>query len=258
MKKLLTALLVVALLAAPVFAEPHDEFEGVGEKEPEIVSICPKTKVQGKVGDCLLCHSAPNWKLKEAAPDEARLYQNMFRVRTDKNGEFLYIPVEDVIGQWIVNQMVAMEEYLSWHPKINRIRLEITSPGGSFFAGTATVGIITRLKASGIKVETYSPGFAASAAFYIFASGSERRVGRTAEFMWHELRSWDFFAEKNPSKLKDEARIYRHLQDTCNSYLASVSKMSKVEIDKAVDKDELWLRGEEMIRHGFADGYIGE
>ena len=77
----------------------------------------------------------------------------------------------------------------------------------------------------GVKVETRCLGFAASAAFLIFSAGHDRVASPTAEFMWHECRSWAFFDEKNPSKLEDEARIFRHLQDTANKYLAGVSKV---------------------------------
>ena len=114
--------------------------------------------------------------------------------------------------------------------------------------------------AKGKIIETRCHGFAMSAGFLIFSSGSKghRLVSQSAEFMWHELLTFKMFAIETPSSTEEQSRILRHLQDTGNEWLSSVSNMTKEEIDDAIHKKEYWLRGSEMVEKGFADGFLGK
>lgn len=253
MKRLLVALAIFVIgggLVLPVYAMPDPELysEYCDEKEKPIVQQCPKTKM---TEDCLRCHTIPNFKLKEAGPDEGRNYPNSAMwVR----GDVGYLILEDI---WDENTWEFFD-YLTQHD-IKHAVIEVYSWGGDLMAAWRIVGMMRFFESQGGLVETRCHGIAASAGALIFVSGTmgHRFVTSTAEVMFHELWTFAFFKFESPSDKEDEARVLRHLQDTMNEWIASKSaKMDKETLDAAVKKKEYWLRGSEMIEVGFADGYL--
>jgi ATP-dependent protease ClpP protease subunit len=252
MKRLISLIVAIVFIAVPVFGEiMEDDIKANPMGEP--ATHCPKTLI-GDADKCFQCHTVPSFKLKEAEVGEGRLIQSYF---ASENGKaYLKYNLGDV-DRYAWGELKRIRNYIESHPGIvDRLVVNILSPGGSLFHAWAIVGLFDEFKNMGVRVETRCSGFAASAAFLIFASGHDRVTSPNAEYMWHELRSWVFLDEKNPSKLEDEARIFRHLQNTANKHLASVSKVTKTFLDKSIDKDELWLTGREMLKHGFADRLI--
>ncbi len=225
-------------------------------KKVEKVAQCPATKMTEQ-DHCFKCHTKPNFLVKEASIGEGKTLGQWL---SSENGK-LFINY-DLIGSvdgYLLADIRKIRNYLVEHPGfVDRVVINGISGGGGMFVAWDVIGLMQDLKARGIVVETRTRGFGASAAFLIFASGSKghRVASPTAEFMWHEVRSWAMFDEKNPSKLEDEARIFRHFQDNANKYLVSVSNVTKAFLDKHIDKDELWLTGKEMLKHGFADRLI--
>ena len=231
----------------------HLNKDGVWE-EGAIQSICPKTFIKDPLY-CFRCHVIPSFALKESEYGEGMVLQKWLSSRDGK--KYVNYEMAGVDGS-VLDDMIMIRNYVSEHPgEIKLVVMDILSGGGSLFIAWDVVGVMSELKAEGVVVETRCRGFAASAAFLIFASGQDRVASPTAEFMWHEAKSFAMFDEKNPSKLRDEARIFRHLQDTANNHLAGLSKASKEFLDKSIDKDELWLTGAEMVEMGFADRLIG-
>lgn len=246
---LAVSVLALAGWVGSVYADVHDEEP---DDEPEVVAQCPKTLMTDQ-DYCFRCHTHPAFKLKESELGEGKL---MGEYLISRDGTLcLRYRLGDVEG-FVVQDLVEISDYISAHPgMVDRLVIDILSPGGSLFHAWDIVGLFGELRSKGVTIETRCRGFAASAAFLIFASGDERIASPSAEFMWHELRSWAFFEEKNPSRLEDQARIYRHLQDTTNNHLVKVSggKVKKAFLDESVDKDELWLTGAEMLELGLAD-----
>uniref|UniRef100_A0A6M3KXE9 Putative protease n=1 Tax=viral metagenome TaxID=1070528 RepID=A0A6M3KXE9_9ZZZZ len=220
--------------------------EKANEKKAPDAGVCPKTKMDSS---CLTCHTAPSFKLKESPIDEG-IEMPAFGMKLNKDS--VYYLIKDIESDPINKIFRWVQE----HPAIKKITLEIHSPGGSLFDAYRIVSMIQAMQEDGYIIETKCYGFAASAGFYIFAAGNKghRLASPNAEFMWHELLTFAMFSVSTPSSTEEQSRVLRHLQDTANGWLASVSNLTKEEIDALIHKKEFWLRGSEMIKYGFADG----
>lgn len=255
MKKTMVLLAGVTLLmASAVWAEPQI----TADKSPPQKSKgeCPKTKVIGDVGDCLRCHVAPNFALKEANPEDLCAYPNHnTRIR---NGEGLFNISGGITGGETFQMIEAMEYFR--RKDVKSVVIDIHSPGGSLFEGQKMCTLMQEWERTRGTVTTRVHGFAASAAFQIWTCGTinHRLAGRDAELMWHELMSFKLFDISTPSDKKDEADVLRHLQDTRNAWLASRSKgkLTKEEIDKKIAKKEFWMNGAQAMDYGFCDGFL--
>lgn len=227
-----------------------------GVKEQLLMKgMCPTTKVVGDAYSCFYCHAYGRdflTKIEETAPDAHLDYPiKNFRIENGV-GYFLFNDIDP-------DAIFDITRYLDLH-NVKKLVLESYSPGGAMMAAWRCVGLLNTWKAKGNIVETRCQGYAASAAFLVFASGSNgyRFVSPTAELMWHELKSFKFFDMSSPADKEDEAGVLRHLQDNANQYLSSVSNMTKDEIDERVRKKEFWMTGREAVEFGFADGLLGE
>ena len=220
------------------------------EKTPVVKGKCPKTQVVGDVGDCMRCHVEGSFAVKETLPDATFAYPNRATKIFQGKNPFGYYVLEDILPDPLKEYL----DYLEWKG-IKKAVIELYSPGGSLFAAWRIVGIMNMAKAKGMVIETRCHGFAASAGFLIFISGSmgHRAISPQSEVMWHELISFKFIAIDTPSSSEDEAKILRHLQDTANEYIATRCKLSKEELDKRVKNKEFWMNGKEAYRDGFAD-----
>ena len=72
---------------------------------------------------------------------------------------------------------------------VDHLILEVQSPGGSLFEANKIMGLMKQWHVQGKIVETRCYGFALSAGFLVFASGTPgyRKAAGSAELMWHEL-----------------------------------------------------------------------
>jgi len=246
MKTIIT-MLTVLLFAFSSFAMEMPK----GEKTPEIKGRCPKTQVVGDASDCLRCHVAGSFAVKETAIGATRVYPIYdMQILNNNKGEYGYYLLKEINSDNVKKFFV----YLKTH-KIDRAVIEIHSPGGSLFDAWRIIGLFSDAKSSGITVETRCHGFAASAGFLIFISGSmgHRVISPQSEVMWHELISFKMFDISSPTSSEDEAKVLRHLQDTANEYIASRCQLTKEELDKKVKNKEFWLNGKQAFADGFAD-----
>ena len=241
---ILSIFLALALMLGMAYAGDDED----KPKEPKLQSICPKTLMDSS---CLTCHSYPSFILKEISPESRYDYP----VSGMRNiGDTVYYVIRGIDS----DNVQAVFNYVEWHPPVKRIVLEIYSPGGSLFEGYKIVGLMKHMESKGYIIETRCYGFAASAGFLVMASGSKghRFVSEIQEGMWHELITFEMFAVSGPSDKEDEARVLRHLQDTANNWLSSVSKLTKADIDLKIRKQEFWMNGKEAVEYGFADGFL--
>ena len=244
MRKLFIVFMVL-LIGGMAYAQEIEK----KEEPKQIVQQCPKTKM---TEGCLSCHVIPSFKLKESRPDATLDYPNL---STTFFGDTAYYLIED-IGAMAADRMFDFFKYVSWHPNVKHIVLEIQSPGGNMFVAWRIVGLMDLYKARGYTIETRCHGFAASAGFLIFANGSKgyRFASPTCEAMWHELITFKMFDISGPADKEDEAKVLRHLQDTANAWLVSRSKLSKEEWDQKIRKKEFWMNGKQAVEYGIADG----
>ncbi|MFC1594961.1 ATP-dependent Clp protease proteolytic subunit [Patescibacteria group bacterium] len=226
-------------------AHTYEEMEG------QKFSECPKTTVRGELSDCLSCHIKGSFEVIEVSPDANRLYP-VRDMRVIEN--IAYYTIETIDTDDIRN----ISKYLEWHPAIRKVVLDIFSPGGSLFDAHDIRGIMNNWKDKDIIVETRVQGFAASAGFLIFVSGSKdhRYVDPNAKLMWHELVSLEHTGWKSPSDQEEKARVLRWLQNSTNTYLSERSKLTKEQLDEKVKNKEFWMTGDEARENGFADGYV--
>lgn len=239
--------------------DKNDEAEATREvivketiiKESE--SICPRTKMKE---NCLICHTE-DWRLKEVPWDAHFRYPyGGFKFYKDSS--------ENLYGFYLMTAIYAdalqnIFDYLDTH-KVKKLVLEIQCTGGNVGEMWRTVGLMREWEIKGGIIETKLNGIAFSAAFLTFASGSKghRFVNPTAELMWHEAQILEWWEIATPAGTEERAKIYRHLQDTCNEYLASLCNLTKKELDLKVRQKEFWINGKQAVEYGFADSFIGE
>ena len=246
MKKLIV-LLMIFVFVGVAFAGVRMLDE---EKESPAQSICPKTQMSD---ECFSCHTKPDFRIKEADPHAVYDYPlSFFNFIFDDQGNPTkgYFLMENISAEYLMDVM----RYCDQHG-IRHLIIELQSPGGSLYEAYRAVSLMREWSGEGKIVETRCYGFAASAAFLVFASGTKgyRYVAPNAELMWHEIWSLTWLAVETPSSKEDEARIMRHLQDNANNWLAKVSKMTKEEIDAAIKHKAMWMDGYTAFDKGFAD-----
>lgn len=251
MKKFIILFSVLVLSVGFAYADP----QGMDEEDTGPKPMCPETLMQGDVNDCMRCHvmTQNGFALQEFEPyaemEEAIPVKTTIIMR---DGEPIVRYYLTTISDWDVCKVF---DWLAWHPQFKHLMLEIQSPGGSLFASQRIVGMMDAAKARGVTVETRCYGFAASAGFYILVNGSPgyRYAAPEAQLMWHELKTFKMWDVSSPADKEDEAEILRHLQETVNNRIASVSNVDVDELNKMVRKKELWVNGSQSLEKGFID-----
>ena len=239
-----------------VRAEPP----GQNKEDEGPKSICPTTLMEGDVYSCMKCHmmrrdkkGRPVFGLKEVATYAELTESAPANTHViDRDGKPIVWHFLTTIKAWDVK---ALYDWLSWHPELRHIVVDIQSPGGSLFEAERIVGLMSELKVKGYTIETRCYGFAASAGFYVFVNGSKghRYASEYAELMWHELITFSFYDISGPADKEDEAAVLRHLQDGRNERIAAVTNMTKDQLDAKIRKKEFWINGREALKWGVAD-----
>jgi len=246
--------ILACILAAVLIGMAQESSQPSGSSKQQslfVKGICPKTQVVGDAGDCFRCHVPVTFKLKEADPCDGLIMPGADVRARCKDGK-----VESITWFVSINSNEA-ERIFSWagERNIRYLIFEIQSPGGSLFEAWRIVGMMQEFQKQGGVIETRCYGFAASAGFLILASGSKgyRYASSTSHLMWHELMSLSLFRIDTPSSSEETSKILRKLQNIANTWLSTVSKMSKDEIDQMVKNKEFWMTGEEALQKGFID-----
>lgn len=266
-KALFVCLLMVAfILGVITLAGAEQSVEE--EPPPTVKGKCPVTKVVGEwYSSCSNCHAmrlgdnGPYYGLKKEfyRTDEKFDYPNSDTVVRDKK---VYFEI-NAISQGLSDDI---QDVLNWADKegYDHVVFELFSPGGGLMSGWRVISLMQEWIHEDPEnriLETRARGYAASAGFSIFISGKigHRYIAPTAEMMWHELGVYSLqfgIVKETPSKLEDRAEVYRHLQNTANEWIASRGGLSKEELDEAIDKEEEWLNGQQMIAKDLADGLL--
>ena len=123
------------------------------------------------------------------------------------------------------------------------IRVHIMSEGGDVFAGLNMMNVLER---SRVKVVTIAQGSCCSAATFVVLGGAERRMGKNAYCLIHQISTemWGNFNElKNEMKSND--KLMKMLKDM---YL-SKTKIPETKF-KTLMKKDIYLPPDKCLKYG--------
>ena len=150
----------------------------------------------------------------------------------------------------------VVADYLSWHPMLNKVIIELHTGGGSIMDAWRSVGIIREMQSRGVHVQMRVYGIAASAGVILLVAGDTRLVSPNAEIMIHKIWTFTMFDIKTPDSSQDQADILKHFQDNINEFFRDRTNLSEEQLDNKIFKKDWWMTGAEAIELGIATGSI--
>lgn len=139
-----------------------------------------------------------------------------------------------------IDLMKKAAELVGYEPMI---RVHIMSEGGDVFAGLNMMNVLER---SRVKVITIAQGSCCSAATFVLLGGAERRMGKNAYCLIHQISTemWGNFNElKNEMKSND--KLMKMLKDM---YL-SKTKIPETKF-KTLMKRDIYLPPDKCLKYG--------
>ena len=127
-----------------------------------------------------------------------------------------------------IELLKKMAELVGYEPMI---RVHIMSEGGDVYAGLNMMNVLER---SRVKVVTIAQGACCSAATFVLLGGSERRMGRNAYLLIHQISTemWGSFNDLK-HELKSTDKLMKMLKDM---YL-SKTKIPEAKFKSLMKKD---------------------
>jgi ATP-dependent protease ClpP protease subunit len=119
------------------------------------------------------------------------------------------------------------------------------SDGGDIFAGLNMMNVLER---SRVKVTTIAQGSCCSAATFVFLGGSERRMGRNAYLLIHQI-STEFWG--NFQELKTEMKSTEKFMKMLKKMYLSKTKIPEKKFKRLMKKD-IYLTPEKCIKYDIA------
>ena len=145
MKNTIIALLLGLFIIASLAYAEYGAMPITEEKEKPPETWCPKTRITDN-DKCFLCHTQPDFKLKESPPENAMDLPYGVELVDGK----LYYTVDRISSQ----SVSAFFKYLYWHPGFKHVVMEIHSPGGSLLDAWKIIGLMDEAKARNVIIET--------------------------------------------------------------------------------------------------------
>lgn len=139
-----------------------------------------------------------------------------------------------------IELLKKMAELVGYEPMI---RVHIMSEGGDVYAGLNMMNVLER---SRVKVVTIAQGACCSAATFVLLGGSERRMGRNAYLLIHQISTemWGSFNDLK-HELKSTDKLMKMLKDM---YL-SKTKIPEAKF-KSLMKKDIYLPPDKCIKYG--------
>lgn len=156
-------------------------------------------------------------------------------------------PVSDYRGWW--TKTISPEEVKEFlDSNDGDIEVEISSYGGSFYAGMQIFNLLREYAKNKGKVTTIATAKAMSAASHIFLAGDERKAYSNTTIMCH--CAWTY-AYGNAHDMKRQERILDGIDGIQASLYKRFQKRDLAEI-KSDMRDEMWYIGEQqLLESGF-------
>jgi len=139
-----------------------------------------------------------------------------------------------------IDLMKKAAELVGYEPMI---RVHIMSEGGDVYAGLNMMNVLER---SRVKVVTIAQGACCSAATFVLLGGSERRMGRNAYLLIHQISTemWGSFNDLK-HELKSTDKLMKMLKDM---YL-SKTKIPEAKF-KSLMKKDIYLPPDKCLKYG--------
>ena len=134
-------------------------------------------------------------------------------------------------------------------PEAIRIKLHISSYGGSVFAAWSAIDTILN---STTPVDTYVKGYAASAGTLMSVAGARRYITKNSYMLIHQLSSghWGKYEE-----LKDDMKNSETLMEHIKQHYMDRTSIPKTELKKIL-KHDLWWNAEKCVKYTLADRIV--
>ena len=139
-----------------------------------------------------------------------------------------------------IELLKKMAELVGYEPMI---RVHIMSEGGDVYAGLNMMNVLER---SRVKVVTIAQGACCSAATFVLLGGKERRMGKNAYLLIHQISTemWGSFNDLK-HELKSTDKIMKMLKDM---YL-SKTKIPEAKF-KSLMKKDIYLPPDKCLKYG--------
>lgn len=173
---------------------------------------------------------------------------NPFKIVAKENVATVWL--YDEIGPWGVTAKMFADE-LKAAGAIQRINVQINSPGGDVFDGLAIYNALVKHAAT---VEVEIDGYAASIASIIAMAGDTIRIADNAMMMIHN--PWTI-AMGEASDFRKTADTLDQVRDQLIKTYAKRTGQSAEALGQMMDA-ETWLESGPAVEQGFADEVLGE
>ena len=139
-----------------------------------------------------------------------------------------------------IELLKKMAELVGYEPMI---RVHIMSEGGDVYAGLNMMNVLER---SRVKVVTIAQGACCSAATFVLLGGKERRMGKNAYLLIHQISTemWGSFNDLK-HELKSTDKLMKMLKDM---YLTK-TKIPEAKF-KSLMKKDIYLPPDKCIKYG--------
>lgn len=138
-----------------------------------------------------------------------------------------------------IDLLKKMAELVGYEPTI---RVHIMSEGGDIFSGLNMMNVLER---SRVKVITIAQGSCCSAATFVLLGGSERRMGKNAYLLIHQI-STEFWG--NFQELKNEMKSTDKFMQMLKKMYLSKTKIPEKKFKKLMKKD-VYLTPEKCLKY---------
>ena len=127
------------------------------------------------------------------------------------------------------------------------IRVHIQSDGGDVFAGMSAMNI---MKDSRVHITTIAEGSCCSAGTFLLLGGKDRRMGRNAHVLIHQI-STGFFGKFQ--ELRDEMKTCKKIMKMLKRVYRAETSIPKDKLKEFMQKD-IYLDADECIKYGIVHG----
>jgi ATP-dependent protease ClpP protease subunit len=124
------------------------------------------------------------------------------------------------------------------------IRIHICSEGGDLFVGLSAMNVLEKAR---VKVITIAQGVCCSAASFILLGGHERRIGKNAHVLIHQISTNGFWGKYE--ELKDEMKSCDKLMSMIKKTYKEKTTIPDEKIKKLMKRD-IYLDPSECIKYG--------
>lgn len=258
--KALVCILSVLFLMSSVYAYQEISTESEEKDLPEV--WCPVTKISDN-DKCMSCHALlikegkPVWGIKEL-PLDANYHEKPHIMDIVKDGEGIAARI--YVSGTGASSFESVSRYLSWHPEIKKLIVELMTGGGSIMDAWRSVGYIKEMQARGVVVEMRVYGLSASAGVFLLVAGDigHRFVNPNCQIMIHKIWTFKMFSLETPDSAEDQAETMKHFQKNINDFILSRSKMTEKQLQECIFKKDFWMTGKQAVGYGLADYLIGK